>query len=42
MEVKIVNALSDLGVDVDGTCDGPLVISKNLNELNSININKIL
>ncbi len=41
MEVKIVNALSDLGVDVDGTCDGPLVISKNLKGLNSININKI-
>lgn len=31
MKINIINACSDLGVDVDGADKGPLIISKNLN-----------
>ncbi len=39
MKINIINACSDLGVDVDGSNKGPLLISKNLN---SDKINEII
>lgn len=44
MKINIINACSDLGVDVDGANIGPLLISKNLsnNKINEIiTINKV-
>ncbi len=41
MKINIINACSDLGVDVDGSNKGPIVISKNLKDQESVTINKL-
>ena len=41
MKINIINACSDLGVDVDGSDKGPIVISKNLRNQEIVTINKL-